>query len=205
MKTLICIIAAAVLSVTASAAMEYDFTDALGQTASINVEYWTGSGSHETLLVIDWNQTGDYVTPSHAFGYRWDGTATTVQTMLDAIVANGALGLKYIGYVRNLFYDDEFDTHLHNEEGSWNFASTNNVFALWGTVNQDWTMYGQWQANMGNIDTEYIAHGQLEGVNACYYFDQTQPYEFLDVPFSTPEPASLAMLAFGGLFLRRKK
>ena len=205
MKTLFFILVLGCFPAFVSGAI-YDFTDGLGQTASIEVEYWTGIGSFETLLVIDWNQSGSYLTASHAFGYRWDGTATTVQTMLADITANGALDAKIIGYVRNLYYNDaDGDIHLHNEEGSWNFASTNDLFAQWGPLSSDWTMQGQWQANAGGIDTEYIMDGQLEGINACYYFDTSQPYENLDVPFAVPEPVALSMLAMGMLFVRKRK
>lgn len=205
MKILIFITAALCLTAPLTAAI-YDFTDALGQTASIEVDYWTGTGSFETLLVIDWNQTGSYETPSHAFGYRWDGTATTVQTMLDQITTNGALDSKIIGYVRNLYYNDaDGDMHLHNEEGSWNFASTRDLFAQWGSANDTWTLYGQWEANQTGIDSEYIDDGQLEGINAFYYFDASQPYENLDVPFVVPEPAVLSMLALGSLCLKLRK
>lgn len=57
----------------------------------------------------------------------------------------------------------------------------------------------------GGIDTEYIAGGQLEGINACYYYDTSQSYENLDVPFAVPEPAALSMLAMGTLFLCKRK
>ena len=49
-----------------------------------DIQNWTGTGSNEAALVIDWN---DGKTPeSLAWGYRWDGTATGLQ-MIEAVDA----------------------------------------------------------------------------------------------------------------------
>jgi hypothetical protein len=201
-STLICCCAATVF------ATPYYFTDTLGQNAWIDVAYWTGTGDCKTILVVDWNQSGDYTVESYAFGYRWDGTQTTVAQMLHAITSNGGLSIStgYGGaFIYNLSYTDAYgELHIHNEEGSFNLGSTGDVFADWGNMNDDWTMLGDWYANQAGIDSEYIADSQLEGINVMYWFDSSQPYENLDVPF-VPEPATLAMLALGSLLLRKKR
>ena len=51
-----------------------------------NIEYWAGSGSNKSAMIIDWN---DGINPvSLAWGYRWDGTATG-EDMLTAIAGSG--------------------------------------------------------------------------------------------------------------------
>ena len=52
-----------------------------------NIEFWTGTGSNESALVIDWNDGIDPV--SLIWGYRWDGSATG-EDMLTAVVENDA-------------------------------------------------------------------------------------------------------------------
>ncbi|RLB78651.1 MAG: hypothetical protein DRH15_09875, partial [Deltaproteobacteria bacterium] len=58
---------------TAAHASPYNF-----KGTWVDVEAWTGTGSNETILVVDWNRLDngpETVSESHAFGYRWDGTA----------------------------------------------------------------------------------------------------------------------------------
>ena len=195
-------------------AAAYVFTDTLGQSEEIDVEYWTGTGVSETILVVDWNYTGDFVTRSHAFGYRWDGSDTTLQTMLDDITSAGNLSLVFDEYIRDFLYTDEDgDIHTHPEDteyysGGWNFGSTGNLYAQWGEYSGFWpnSYLGQWEANAYAADSEYIADGYLEGVNAVYYWDQEKLYlnDDLNVPF-VPEPGSLALLAIGSIVLKRKR
>jgi hypothetical protein len=182
---------------TAQAAPYY-FTSGNDSSKWIDVDYWTGTGTSETILIVDWNNAGDWVSESHAFGYRWDGSATTEAAMLADICANGGLDIDtgYGGaFVNNLFYTDaDGDVHAHTEEGSWNLGSTNDVNAVWGDMNGDWTKLGDWDANGMGIDSEYIADGQLEGINLMWWFSPN-PIQPLTVP--VPEPATIGLLAMG--------
>lgn len=47
-----------------------------------DITNWTGAGSNEAALVIDWKDGG-----SHLWGYRWDGSATG-EDMLRAVLAS---------------------------------------------------------------------------------------------------------------------
>ena len=63
------------MGVSAEAAFTFD-----------DIDYWIGTGSNEAALVIDWND--DKNPQSLAWGYRWDGSATS-EDMLIAIAGSG--------------------------------------------------------------------------------------------------------------------
>lgn len=54
----------------------------------VNIEYWTGDGEHEAVMLVDWKALTGTGLYSKAFGYRWDGPAPTLFEMMEAIVAN---------------------------------------------------------------------------------------------------------------------
>ena len=47
-----------------------------GGNQELDVEYWAGSGSNESYLILDLGATGG---GSYAFGYRWDGVTSGIQ------------------------------------------------------------------------------------------------------------------------------
>ncbi len=210
MKLGIALLMISCLAVPALAAPYY-FETVSGKNIWVEVDAWTGSGSHETLLVVDWNfMNGPYTTESHAFGYRWDGTPTTELHMLEAFQNAGIFGLSTGyngGFLYDIVYDDGFDSHSHSDEiGSWNLASTGDPDKKWG---DGWTTI-EWDWNTAGINYEYIADGQLEGINAIYYFGSYPSGKTcadfpLDIPFAVPEPAALLLWGLGALWIRKKK
>ncbi|MBN1906186.1 MAG: VPLPA-CTERM sorting domain-containing protein [Deltaproteobacteria bacterium] len=194
-------------------ASPYYFTGASGNSAWIEVDAWTGSGENETILVVDWNiYSGPYQTESHAFGFRWNGTAYE-SDMLDALNDAGVFTLSsgYGGaFIYDIVYNDGVDNHTHaDEEGSWNLGSTNDPFALWGAMSDDWITLGDWYANRAGYNEELLADGQLEGINAITWFNGDPNAYFLDVPFAAPVPIPGALWLLGsgiiGLIGLRKR
>ncbi len=201
MKTLLSILVVMTFA-CASYATPYYFESASGVTAWIEVDAWVGSGENETILTVDWNvMGGPYQTESHAFGFRWDGTAYE-SDMLDALHNAGVFTVTagYGGaFLYDIVYNDGVDQHTHaDEEGSWNLASTDNPNAQWGAMSNDWTKLGDWDANMAGYNEELLQDGHLEGINAIQWFSGDPNAYPLDVPF-VPEPATMAMLAVGGV------
>jgi len=182
----------------------YEFAD-----ISVKVDAWVGSGNQETILVIDWNRLdlgSMTISPSHAFGYRWDGT----QTILDMLNAFDEAGIftfqsGYGGaFPNNITYlDPDGELHSHIEEGSWSLARTDNPHARWGS----W-FDSEWIWNQKGINQELIQDGWFVGINAIMFYgdppaDADLTFQ-LDIPM-IPEPSSLFLLGLGSMCIGRKK
>ena len=58
-----------------------------------DIEFWTGTGSHASALVIDWHGA-DNTDQSLAWGYRWESISTTEEMLRSVIQADGRLYAK---------------------------------------------------------------------------------------------------------------
>lgn len=193
-------------TITGAHAAPYYFTGASGNSAWIEVDAWAGSGENESILVVDWNvYSGPYETESHAFGFRWDGTAYE-SDMLNALNDAGVFTVTsgYGGaFLYDIVYDDGVDNHTHaDEEGSWNLASTDDPYAQWGSWGEG-NGLGDWFDNEAGYNQELLADGQLEGINAIGWFSGDPNAYYLDVPFAqaVPVPAAVWLLGSGLLGL----
>jgi hypothetical protein len=172
-------------------------TRAMGYTMQgldIAVDYWAGAGSNETIVVIDWNQTnGPYQTSSHAWGFRWDGTAY-VSDALAAIDTAGALNIttSYAGqFVNDMFYQAPLidgDNHTSTGFSGWWWAGD--------TINGGVT----WTENDAGITTEILGNGKIEGLNL-----DNDNWTGATLTIPTPEPCTLTILAIGGLLVGKRK
>lgn len=63
-------------------------------TSFDDIEYWIGSGTNRSVLVLQWNDGGSPI--SYAWGYRWNGSATGLD-MLAAIVGTTVLRMPFGG------------------------------------------------------------------------------------------------------------
>lgn len=95
-----------------------------GPVASFNdILSWTGSGSHRSALVLDWqgNSTADNAL---VWGYRWDGAAKGTNLLLDVVAADPRLYAKvgsFGGYgvaVFGLGYDANNDGSFALDDGT---------------------------------------------------------------------------------------
>jgi hypothetical protein len=184
-------------------AVLYEFQDAF-----VEVDAWAGTGGQETLLVVDWNRLDlgtAALSPSHAFGYRWEGTESILD-MLNAFHNAGVFVFQsgYGGaFPNNITYSDpDGEQHSHIEDGSWMLAGTDNPFARWGTWGDS-----EWVWNQKGINEEQIRDGWFVGMNAIMFYGEVPPGADLtfqlDIPM-IPEPASLFLLGLGGVCVYRK-
>ena len=79
-----------------------------------NVRFWVGSGTNECAVVIDFND-GSEGNRSFAWGYRWNGNAPNIKTILDEITAKDkrlkmfASVSEYGSYIEAFAYDADGD------------------------------------------------------------------------------------------------
>jgi hypothetical protein len=169
----------------------YDFNGVL-----VTVEYWTGAGTNEAVMVVDWQKD-----ISLAFGYKWNDSAM-VGDMFDAVDAasakfykewveeQGDVAIFGIGYDMD---DDGFskdDIGDYYEEGWFE----NGFWAEYlSSDGQSW--------NWGDgIRSDYIYDGSWAGFSWAPEFVSTEP----DAPI-VPEPITLSILALGALAVHRRK
>ncbi len=104
-----CILAAAAALV--SSAVSAAVADNHVSTFS-DVRSWVGTGANKTVVVVDFND-GSVDNCSFAWGYRWDGTAPTVEKALnDLAAADPRLTVtisqsQYGGFLQQIAYDHD--------------------------------------------------------------------------------------------------
>ncbi len=81
MKKMIAILAP-VMMFAGAAANAYNFSD-------VKIEQWVGGGSKSAVVVVDFG------TKSYAFGYKWEGTKSGADMMVDINSANIGMVLSY--------------------------------------------------------------------------------------------------------------
>ena len=204
-KFALCLCLVACAGITSAAIENFNGTE-------VNVETWVGTGSSSALLVIDFNDATD--DSYFIFGYNFDGTAT-VRDMMDAIEASGVGLFEADGGWNNtggestvygLGYDADGDggsfieTEVGVETGyavdaddyyaeGWEVSG---FWLQWDSINgTDWT--SAW-----GVESTTLSDGSWAGF--CFDSD----YSWDDEP-RIPEPATMALLGFGGLVLIKRR
>ncbi len=171
----------------------------------VDVDATVGTGANASVLVVDWDTFGGpYTSPSHAFLYKWDGSATLLD-MLTSFQTAGVLTFTGTAFIGQISYTDaDGDNHANPNSGYWELASGTNPFGTWegyDLSNPDWAF------NEAGADVEILADGQFEGINAAFW-DPDNNWERVATPLSVPvvpEPTSAALLALSGAALIRRR
>lgn len=161
----------------------------------VEIEFWTGSGSQEALMVVDWLD-GQQL----AFGYRWDGDATGLDMMLavaddDRFFLNWHPGFEFLA-LDALGYDVDGDGFDQGDpDDYYAFGWDDAYWSYWvGTNGDDW---GFAPVGLGDRD---LRHGDWDGWAFAPGFDASPP----TVPL-IPAPASLATLGLVGFIGGRRR
>ncbi|MDY7108309.1 MAG: hypothetical protein SYC29_06695 [Planctomycetota bacterium] len=182
----------AALALNAPAGAFIEFDDVL-------IEYWTGSGDNEALLIVDWQN--EHML---AFGYRWDVVEEpTDLELLEAV--NDASDRFYREWVDGMpeeavfgiGWDVDLDGFGKTDPDDWYEEGwlENGYWSQWlSTDGENW----DWSGGLGTHD---LVHGDWVGWSWAPDFQSTPP----DVPLvpAPATPAALAALALGASRRRR--
>jgi len=95
-------------------------------TSFAAIDFWVGSGANQSALIIDFNDGS--TTESYAWGYRFDGSVSGAQMILDIAAADPLLTLTGGGTAAENFFISAIGYDSHYQE-SGDFV---NNFDYWG-------------------------------------------------------------------------
>ncbi len=179
-----------------------------------DITEWSGSGSNQTALVIDWN---DGVQPeSLVFGFRWSGSATGFD-MLNSIMTSDPRLSRVEGgggpqTIFGLGWDQAGDgLHLtgsgedaHAIDRGDHYAAGWFTSGFWGYYVADGTsLPSSWSFGSSSLLTTTLATDTWNGLSFAPAFNDSEP----SAPSNpVPEPFSCAALALGfACMLRRRR
>ncbi len=169
---------------------------------------WTGSGSNEAALVIDWQDGSAH--PALAWGFRWDGTATGEQ-MLDAIAAadpdltvqittySFGDAVDALGFDGSAYGSNGPGSHYENGFG---VGST----GYWSYYLGSGTTQPTWEESGVGFSDRTLSNDSWDGWSWAANFVDTPPSNpIIPAPIPAPEPASIVILAGSALLIAKRR
>lgn len=169
MKKMIVFFAVVVLTTTVSLSQGIEFSQ---------IQNWTGTGNSVAILIIDFND-GE-TTDCWAFGYRFDGTKSAENMLLDIAAANGNFSVNTSGGFLN-------DLSYFTQEG---LAADPFYWMTFVFADPNWEM--NWDG-IAEVLTDSMVFG-------CSYSDVDSLWNPLHLPENpAAAPANTSMNIFGKL------
>lgn len=189
-----------------------------------DVEYWIGSGSNEAAFVVDWNDGIE--AQSLAWGYRWDGTATGEDMLIEIVTTDPELYAKIStpgGYgvaLYGLGYDVDHDGFslsdgtvftdglaVSEPSDGTSAVDPNDHYA------EGWYSAGYWSYWLSDDGVEWsfsgtgmsgraLTDGVWDGWSWAPSFDSTAPSEPVA---AVPEPMTAMLFGLGMLLAARRR
>lgn len=195
-----------------------------------DVQFWTGTGSKQAALVVDWNDGKS--SESIAWGFRWEGTATGTDMLLAVVTADprlyanvsapGSFGVAVFGLGYDLNSSGNFSVTpgLTFDASGISVASYSDGRQPSDTADhwqEGWMSAGFWVyyvkdttqaswdfSNVG-ASSRQLVDGAWDGWSFAPGFNDSLPSEPMVVT-PVPEPSTVALAGLGaGLFLMLKR
>ena len=170
---------------------------------------WTGTGSNEAALLIDWQDGTTH--PSLVWGFKWNGTATGEEMIQAIAAADPDLTLEITSYS----FGDAVSTIGFNGSpygptgpGS-HYASGFNTGTpgFWAYYLGSGATVPTWAESATGMGDRNLADQAWDGWSWSANFVDTPPSAApgLAAPIPAPEPATLALLGLAALGLLRRR
>lgn len=168
---------------------------------------WTGTGSNEAAMVIDWQDGSAH--PNLVWGFRWEGVATGEDMIKAIAAADSDLSVTITSYsFGDAVTAIGFDGSAYGDGGPGShFAGGFGVGTpgFWAYYLGSGTSYPAWDESGTGMSDRILSNDSWDGWSWSANFVDTAPGDNpLAAPVPAPEPASLFALAASSLLLRRR-
>lgn len=176
----------------------------------IEIEYWTGSGTNQSALLVDFRQEAD---DAFAFGYLWDpaGSTPTAKQMIEDIAAAGALETDLTEFA----FGFSVDRLRYDDGGGVMETADYPAYFIDGDPGDppqeglDWALPGL------GISARDLVDRSFDGFVHAVFPDDYEGFDYVGpaprIPLAEvggdviPEPTTLALLGLGALPLLRRR
>ena len=174
-----------------------------------DITYWVGDGTNKCAVVVDFND-GSVANSSFAWGYRWNGDAPNVETILGEIAADDPRFTAFVasGWVNGFGYDIDDDGGTFKTGKTFTKSDEDDLFPQSWCDYDDENIYGddwaiskalgdsfeglEWSLT-GGVASECPTNGEWHLMRFAAYAMNMMTFEYVEneyEPTSTPVAAT---------------